>query len=78
LHPDTGEIEMAIGVFDEIQRFIATHQPCGRVSGAVDVPGAEGYAVRIRCACGESLERWVSVESARYDLVFSTLLCHPN
>jgi hypothetical protein len=77
LHPD-GHNDMAIGVFDEIQRFIETHQRCGRVSGAVDVPGADGYGVKIRCACGESLERWVSVESARYDLVFSTLLCNPN
>lgn len=69
-----------MGVFDEIQRFIAAHKLCGPVSSAVDMPSAtaEGYAVNVRCACGETLERWVTAESARHDLIYSTLLYNPN
>lgn len=67
-----------LGIYDEIQDFIATHKPCGRASGSVDVPTADGYIVNVRCVCGEVLERLVTVELARYDLVYSTLLCNPN
>jgi hypothetical protein len=67
-----------MGVFEEIQTFIESHKPCGRVTGTVDTPTAEGYSVSVRCVCGETLCRWVSAQAARHDLIYSTLLCHPN
>lgn len=67
-----------MGVYDEIQDFIATHKPCGRVSGSVDMPTGEGYSVSVSCTCGKTLSRWVTAESARQDLIYSTLLCSPN
>lgn len=67
-----------MGVFDEIQEFIESHKPCGRVTGTVDMPTAEGYSVYVDCACGQKFTRWVSAEAARHDLIYSTLLCNPN
>jgi hypothetical protein len=66
------------GVYNEIQRFIASHQGCGGVKGRVQPPTADGYAVSVSCDCGEQLSRWVTPEAARYDLIFSTLLCSVN
>jgi hypothetical protein len=67
-----------MGIYDEIQKFIATHKSCGRVSGSVDVPTEDGYIVNVRCICGQVFRRLVTVEVARDDLIFSTLLCNPN
>ena len=67
------------GVYREIQKFVAAHEPCGgKVTGSVATPTSEGYSVEVTCSCGERLSRWVNAESARYDLIFSTLLCNPN
>ena len=67
------------GVYNEIQQFIESHRPCGgKVSGQVQPPSADGYAVSVRCPCGDSLSRWVTPEAARYDMIFSTLLCSVN
>ena len=65
-------------VYLEIQQFIELHKVCGKVTGNVQAPTAEGYAVSVACACGDELSRWVTPEAARYDLIFSTLLCCPN
>jgi hypothetical protein len=67
-----------VGVFDEIQHFIAAHKPCGRVSGTVEAPEDDGYAVKVRCSCGDTLRCWVTAEAARHDLIYSTLLYSPN
>ena len=66
------------GVYREIQRFVAAHEACGTVTGTVAKPTVEGYSVQVICSCGERLTRWVDAESARYDLIFSTLLCSQN
>jgi len=67
------------GVYRDIQDFVAAHEPCGgKVTGAVEKPTSEGYAVEVKCTCGERLSRYVNAESARYDLIYSTLLCNPN
>jgi hypothetical protein len=65
-------------VYNEIQRFIELHRVCGEVTGNVQAPTAEGYAVCVTCACGDELSRWVTPEAARYDLIYSTLLCSVN
>ena len=67
-----------VSVYLEIQQFIALHRICGKVTGSVQSPSAEGYTVSVSCACGEELSRWVTPEAARYDMIFSTLLCCPN
>ena len=66
------------GVYREIQQFVEAHETCGKVTGTVARPTSEGYTVEVACTCGERLSRWVNAESARYDLIFSTLLCNPN
>ncbi|PYM14729.1 MAG: hypothetical protein DMD81_17045 [Candidatus Rokuibacteriota bacterium] len=67
-----------LGVFRQIQEFVEVHKACGKVTGTVEPPTAEGYTVCVTCACGEELSQWVSPESARFDIIFSTLLCSPN
>ncbi len=67
-----------MGIYREIQKFVEAHQSCGKVSGTVATPTAEGYSVSVSCTCGEEMSRWVTPESARYDLIYSTLLCSPN
>lgn len=67
-----------MGVYSDIQQFIETHKACGKVTGQVQTPTAEGYCVSVTCACGEQMSRWVTPEAARQDLIFSSLLCSPN
>jgi len=77
LHSLIGMARMG-GVYNEIQQFIASHQACGKVTGQVQPPTADGYSVSVSCDCGENFARWVTPEAARYDLIFSTLLCSVN
>jgi hypothetical protein len=72
------EVKVDMGVYREIQDFVEAHKTCGKVTGSVARPTAEGYGVSVSCACGEELKRWVTPESARHDLIYSTLLCSPN
>jgi hypothetical protein len=67
-----------MGVYREIQKFVEEHRDCGKVTGTVARPTAEGYSVSVACDCGEVLNRWVTPESARHDLIYSTLLCSSN
>lgn len=68
-----------MGTYDEIERFVAMHRGCGgKITGKIDTPTADGYAVNVTCACGKVLSRYVTPEIAREDLIFSTLLCSPN
>jgi hypothetical protein len=73
------EVKVDMGVYREIQDFVEAHKGCGgKVTGSVARPTAEGYGVSVSCGCGEELKRWVTPESARHDLIYSTLLCSPN
>lgn len=71
-------MERTGGVYNEVQQFIESHKACGKVTGQVQPPSADGYAVFVTCDCGEKFSRWVTPEAARYDLIFSTLLCSMN
>jgi hypothetical protein len=67
------------GVYHQIQRFVEAHRDCGgKVRGQVQPPSPDGYAISVSCVCGESFSRWVTPEAARYDMIFSTLLCSVN
>ena len=67
-----------MGVFDDIQKFIAAHRPCGEVTGRAHPPTSNGYRIWVVCTCGDILDRWVTPEAARYDLIHSNLLALPN
>ena len=68
------------GVYGALIRFRREHAACGRVQ--VDMPqppSASGYELRACCdGCGALLQRWVTPELARLDLIFSSLLCSSN
>jgi hypothetical protein len=67
-----------MGIFEETQKFIEDHRPCGRIAGGVHPPTVGGYRVRMVCACGDKLDRWVTLEDAGHDLMYTSLLVLPN
>jgi hypothetical protein len=66
------------GPFVQVERFVAEHQPCGRLAPQVGEPTEDGYAVALRCSCGAGLENWGTSEQADHDLVWSTISVFPN
>jgi hypothetical protein len=67
-----------MGIFEDIQKFIDEHRPCGEVTGRANPPTVKGYRVWMECSCGDVLDRFVTPEAARHDLIFSSLLVLPN
>jgi len=64
----------SVGIFPEIQRFLAEHRDCGEPTKEAGRPSADGYRIHVACPCGALLDRWVTPEDARYDLVHTSLL----
>lgn len=67
-----------MGVFPEIEAFVAGHKACGEMTSSVEPPTPSGYGLRLVCRCGATLERWVTPEAAEDDLLRSKLLAFPN
>ena len=67
-----------MGIFEEIQKFAEEHRPCGEVTCRAHPPTVKGYRVWMLCTCGDRLDRWVTPEAARHDLIYSSLLVLPN
>ena len=57
--------------------FVEVYKAWGKVTGTAEPSTVEGDA-RVTCACGEVMSRWVTPESPRYHVIFSTLLASPN
>lgn len=67
-----------MGIYPEILRFLETHRDCGEVTKEAGRPSADGYQIHVACPCGAVLDRWVTPEDARHDLVHTSLLSAPN
>ena len=68
-----------MGIYPEVQRFLETHRDCcGEVTKEAGRPTADGYRIYVACPCGAVLDRWVTPEAARHDLVHSSLLAGRN
>ena len=67
-----------MGVYEDIRQFIAAHELCGEATRMAHPPTRSGYRLMVACPCGEVLDRWVTPEAARYDLVHSNLLTSSN
>jgi len=67
-----------MGVFEDVQRFIAAHARCGQVTRIAHPPTANGYRIVVKCTCGGIFDRWVTPEAARHDLIHSSLLASAN
>jgi hypothetical protein len=67
-----------MGVYEDVQRFIAAHAACGEVARTAEPPTAQGYRIVVTCPCGEVFDRWVTPEAARHDLIHSSLLASAN
>ncbi len=65
-------------IFEELERFVAAHRPCGELTAAVEEPTEIGYGVKVTCACDAVFERWVTPEMADDDLAWSRLLPFPS
>jgi hypothetical protein len=65
-------------MFEELERFVVAHRPCGELSASVDEPTDTGYGFQVACSCGAVFERWVTPEMADHDLLRSRLPAFPN
>lgn len=68
----------AVGLAEDLERYVALHRTCGRLTGDATTPTPDGYLIWIACACGARFERWVTPEAAAEDLVRSPLTALPN
>lgn len=68
------------GVYSALMRFRREHAGCGGVRlDMPEAPTSSGYELRADCrGCGARLQRWVTPQLARLDMIFSSLLCSPN
>ena len=67
-----------MGIYPELQRFLEVHRACGEVTKEAGRPSADGYLIHVACHCGAVLDRWVTPEDARHDLVHTTILSGRN
>lgn len=67
-----------MGIFGDVQRFLAEHRGCGEVTKEAGRPSADGYQIHVACPCGAVLDRWVTPAAARHDLVHTNLLASRN
>ena len=67
-----------MGIYPELQRFLEVHRDCGEVTKEAGRPSVDGYLIHVACPCGAVLDRWVTPEDARHDLVHTTLLSGRN
>ncbi len=64
-------------MFEELERFVATHRPYGELTAAVVEPTEAGYGFQAACSCGAVFTRWVTPEMADDDLLRSQLPAFP-
>jgi hypothetical protein len=51
--------------FADVEQFARAHAACGGMTpNAMSRPGREGYLLTITCACGATLDRWVTADEA--------------
>jgi hypothetical protein len=60
-------------MFDELERFVSAHRGCGALSADVDELTETGYGLQVACSCGAVFERWITLERAECDLLYSRL-----
>jgi hypothetical protein len=57
--------------FADIERFARSHDRCGGITPNATTKVDGGYLLTLTCACGVSMDRWVTPEEARLPLAFS-------
>lgn len=65
-------------MFQDLERFVAAHHPCGELTSDVGELMDAGHALRVACTCGAIFERWVTSDMADRDLLRSSLVVFPN
>jgi hypothetical protein len=63
---------------EDLEEFVAAHQPHGELTWGTTEPTARGYSVQVACPCGVTFERWVLPQDAEEDLLRSNLLAFEN
>ncbi len=69
----TSWADRSVSLFSDALAFAREHLGCADVSVDVSEPGSYGYAVKLRCACGARMLRWVDVEQAVRELCKNAL-----
>jgi len=65
-------------MFEDLERFVAVHRPCGELTSEVGDLTEAGYDVRVLCRCGAVFAKWVTPSDADEDLLCSRLSAFPN
>jgi len=65
-------------MFEDLERFVTAHRPCGRATSDVGELIGSGYLVWLTCECGATFARWVTAEPADRDLLYSRLPANSN
>jgi hypothetical protein len=58
----------SLTVLDDLEDFIASHRPHGRLEGDAGDLTPNGYRLTVACACGVTFHRWVTPREAAEDL----------
>jgi hypothetical protein len=54
--------------FGDVERFARSHSACGGITPEATTQTGGGYLLTLTCACGATMDRWVTPEEARIPL----------
>jgi hypothetical protein len=58
-----------VTVSADLEEFLGTHRPHGRLEGDTGELTPNGYRLAVACSCGVTFHRWVTPREATVDLV---------
>jgi hypothetical protein len=61
----------AVTDFSDIERFARAHAACGSITPNATTQMDGGYLLTLSCACGVSMDRWVTADEAKVPLSLS-------
>src|SRR5437660_476904 len=64
--------------FADVEQFARQHGACGGITPSKASQAGGAFLLTLTCACGESLDRWVTAEEARQPLPLSPRLVTPR
>jgi hypothetical protein len=57
--------------FSDVERFARGHAACGGITPEATTQTGGGYLLTLTCACGSTMDRWITPEEARNPLPLS-------
>jgi hypothetical protein len=67
-----------VQLLDELAHFIGQQRAHGDMIDDTGEPTDRGYMLTVRCPCGIVFYRWVTVDDAAREMVWSAMLATPS